>query len=877
MENNNLGSKKEDLIFQINNLKCKYPKKKKNQIINDKIVFKLDNLKIHRGKITIILGLSGSGKSTFLETIGLMTKTIQEGSKVEYFDNKFKSNDLLELWGKSQEEQDRLRKENFSFIFQDTNLMPNFSNVNNVALADLKDSNSHNLALEEVREKACLKLVSLGLPKHSILDSPKEISGGQRQRVAFSRAILPDFKVLFGDEPTGNLDFKHADYLMSFIREEIKTSNHQKSAIIVSHNIPLTIDHADEIMVLSKPNNGNKETFTILPENIFIRTEDDGWAIKQSNEKLSKNKLNSIIEAAISGKKTSNDEGECLEYANIEKNQNDQNGQHEKNRNTDSCSLTKIKLPWYVFGNICYKTSRILYKNSLDHRFTKLFFSEESEEFAGKRMKYFKRYMYLLLVVYLIIGVMNGVNKDLELKLTDPFINELDIPLEGSSKTIDKISSFVSSALLGDKEIKDRYKIDTAYKYTEAPFNILYNNSESDKGPAWSRSIVYNDPILKIITDSLKNNAYGRSFTNRFDYGVIVTKNFLKRFNYDTLSPWVLFPHKENHNFPLPVIAIVKELPGDRQDLIMTKGLWANYNHYTSELLTSESESVYILTNIPQGSEDDFINILKKSISEIGYNANEFEVYSYENIDAYKKLFEFSIDHGMFSNLKIADEFYERLMQTETMAAFIESNDLSLNDFVQSYSPENYNYNLNDIAEANRLEILLKGPERIIPFAKYIYKEIGIKLEMERVKNLETFNWVSNSLSFVLVVVILISTYAIIQFIFNIFNFLLFKIRKNIGTLKAFGITVNKLYSLMVIVFVFSGLFFTMAVSFILGLIINKYLITFSYFDNWVELLFFILPFVSIGGGLWWIIHKTHTDYFNQSPGDLIYDRINGK
>ncbi|NCC55709.1 MAG: ABC transporter ATP-binding protein, partial [Erysipelotrichia bacterium] len=249
MNTEKLSTKKDDIIFQIKDLKCKYPKKKG---VNEKIVFKLDNLEIQRGKVTIILGLSGSGKSTFLETIGLMTKTIQEGSQVIYFNDKQEDYDLLKIWGKSQDEQDLLRKENFSFIFQDTNLMPNFSNVNNVALADLKNSKNHNLTLKQVRKKACEKLQSFGLPKDSIDKSPKDLSGGQMQRVAFSRAVLPDFKVLFGDEPTGNLDFKHANYLMTFISDEIKGSDYQKSAIIVSHNIPLSIAHADEIMVLSR-------------------------------------------------------------------------------------------------------------------------------------------------------------------------------------------------------------------------------------------------------------------------------------------------------------------------------------------------------------------------------------------------------------------------------------------------------------------------------------------------------------------------------------------------------------------------------------------------------------------------------------------------
>jgi hypothetical protein len=131
----------------------------------------------------------------------------------------------------------------------------------------------------------------------------------------------------------------------------------------------------------------------------------------------------------------------------------------------------------------------------------------------------------------------------------------------------------------------------------------------------------------------------------------------------------------------------------------------------------------------------------------------------------------------------------------------------------------------------------------------------------------------------VLIMVIVISTYAIFQFLLNMFNFLLYKIRKNIGTLKAFGITVSKLYITLLCVFVYSGIIIVMVSWSIIGLpLINKFISpSFSFFSTSWEIFFFLLPFLTISGGLLRIIYKTRKEYFNQSPGDLIYDRINEK
>ena len=227
----------EKSIFKIRNLICSYNN------LND--VLLIDNLDILEGKITILLGESGSGKSTMLETLGLMNNTIKKGSSV-IFQPDNKSYDFYDLWANGKNnDMSLIRRKYFSFIFQDTNLMPNFTAYENISVTQMIEGTSKEDAIGNARRIAD----SLGL---SINETKKafEMSGGEKQRAAFIRAIAPKFTVLFGDEPTGNLDKKNASLLLSLLKDSIR--KHKKTAIIVSHDINLALEFGDTILVLKK-------------------------------------------------------------------------------------------------------------------------------------------------------------------------------------------------------------------------------------------------------------------------------------------------------------------------------------------------------------------------------------------------------------------------------------------------------------------------------------------------------------------------------------------------------------------------------------------------------------------------------------------------
>lgn len=284
-----------EILFDVHNLTCTYPK------INHKVL-EVEKLQIPVGKITFIIGISGVGKSTILETLGLMNNTIDNTKSDDKTAFKFYNPvtqkeepvgliNLVTNWSKNETKLAMHRKNHFSFIFQNTNLMANLSAFENVIVTQLLQNIEYEEALNNTKEilsKIDLKQIT---DEHKI----NEISGGQKQRLAFARAISTDFTVLFADEPTGNLDYSNAEELFKILRKEVVKNN--KTAIIVSHDISFAVDYADKIVYIQKQegtskndNNENfKYTYGLINTLYQYEKETDGW--KNGKESFSSAKL----------------------------------------------------------------------------------------------------------------------------------------------------------------------------------------------------------------------------------------------------------------------------------------------------------------------------------------------------------------------------------------------------------------------------------------------------------------------------------------------------------------------------------------------------------------------------------------------------------
>ena len=280
--NNNLP------IFSIRNLHCAY---RKNGEFT-KTVLHIKKLDVLRGKITVLLGKSGAGKSTILETLGLMNNTIAtdrnktaEKLKIVFSPTEELHFNIDELWqNDKQAELSDIRNEYLSFIFQNTNLMPNFTAYENICITQMLQNVPQNEAV--AKAKKMMQQIDLGE-----VDEQKqayELSGGQRQRIAFVRAITPRFTVLFGDEPTGNLDEITSNILMNMLAQNIR--EHHRTAIIVTHNIDLALKYADQIILITKDDVVDEQQGfgEILPQNQFLSIDKKAkkWQYEENGKRV---------------------------------------------------------------------------------------------------------------------------------------------------------------------------------------------------------------------------------------------------------------------------------------------------------------------------------------------------------------------------------------------------------------------------------------------------------------------------------------------------------------------------------------------------------------------------------------------------------------
>lgn len=182
------------------------------------------NVSIRKGEFVSIIGSSGSGKSTLLYVLSTLD-TDYEGHI--FLDGE-------DLSTKSKNELAAIRNEKIGFVFQFHYLLPEFTVLDNVMLPALKLAKYDD---ETIRKRALEKLDMLGL-RDQAEKKANRLSGGQQQRVAIARALINDPHIIFGDEPTGNLDSKNAQLVFDIFRELKEKYN--QTIMVVTHDMNLS-------------------------------------------------------------------------------------------------------------------------------------------------------------------------------------------------------------------------------------------------------------------------------------------------------------------------------------------------------------------------------------------------------------------------------------------------------------------------------------------------------------------------------------------------------------------------------------------------------------------------------------------------------------
>ena len=188
---------------------------------NKKVIDKI-NLVINKGEIVSIIGPSGAGKTTLLNLISTLDSPDKNNDSI------IKINDI-DVLNLNDTNLSKFRNTQIGFIFQFHELLPEFTALENVIIPAIIKGEKKNISINKAKNL----LETLGL-SNIINQFPSQLSGGEQQRVAVARALINDPKIIFADEPSGNLDSKSSDLLHKLffdLRDKLNIT-----FIIVTHN-----------------------------------------------------------------------------------------------------------------------------------------------------------------------------------------------------------------------------------------------------------------------------------------------------------------------------------------------------------------------------------------------------------------------------------------------------------------------------------------------------------------------------------------------------------------------------------------------------------------------------------------------------------------
>ncbi len=814
-------------VFEIRQLDCSY-----NGVSADKVL-SINNLDIKAGCITFLLGASGTGKSTLLETIGLMNNTIA-GGEVTFINEKERL-EFKKLWANATQLSE-VRKKHLSFIFQNTNLMENFTAYENISLSRMiKESKSELDVLAGAKD--LMKRVNLPESEVNETTLAVNLSGGQRQRIAFVRALNTGAHVLLGDEPTGNLDEANANELMKLIRSNLSSS---LSSIIVSHDINLALAHADEIVLITKDK--SKGFGEVLPENIFNRTQ---WeSLNQNDLSQFRNRIKALYQT-----------------------------------NVDS----------QIHQTVDQRISKSYYKN-----YFRLFLSKESKAIAGKNFSNLLVLCGILFFTFLAVGFANGCLDYLHKKLDSAFTNWLQISIPASRGSQEMINQIKNT--LDNDEFKNNYSYSTISSTKEFSLRVNYNNSNNIEYAKCRTLDIGKD--LSLINDYIlgpKNIVRGNN-ENLFkeDLSIIVTESFYKKLGYTEDDDYIYIrntivdttSHREIElRVPIPVRAIVRELPG-KNNIAVSEYFYPVYTNKIDDIfdLTRKNKNVQYVLYTDEKTAFEIKNQLNDYFQKLtAYEFNDPKIIANpgKHVASFKDGFDLTINLMEPFTSDVERQRFCSTLESESPlknAAFKQV--YNYDDAVASTSDYKYDF----------LSIYFSKLDSVRSFSDFIFNRFNdkdetsrnvIEVDLAKVKEKENFNFLSKITQIISYLVILFGTITISLFLFNLLKLHLSKVKMNIGTFMAIGLSNRdslKIYFTIILFFIIIGIILSSTVAYLTGLTIDTLLKQnftvesdvsyFILFDTYTYVTVVVIFLTSILVSSY-IINKM----LSKTPGDLIYNR----
>ncbi len=511
----------------------------------------------------------------------------------------------------------------------------------------------------------------------------------------------------------------------------------------------------------------------------------------------------------------------------------------------------------------------------------KLFVKREGKVVLGKHYSSLWLLTGVLTATLLAIAFSNASLNYLAFKMDDPFINWVDIKNNYAGNDFDHFEECLS-----DTTIQSAYGVE-GYQ-TDKYFYVLFTDKKKDSRNLKCRYFAsITTPLVQaILSDEnvIRNNRVDDTMLNNESYGVIITQDALSnKLKYEGEIPKYIYYRAHTNPeageefgvdiyddhyamVPVPVLAVVKRLPTN-MDMIGTKFFYLQ-NFAKAFNMDNASYSASLIYNIPDGMDtEDFA----KKLEDITTELTDASFYTLPHKELPKML---GIGRGRFVGLffdyddevdfAVNRQIHERIMneyQKKGIIRVYEYDELPHKDDTDDYISVHFG-NLNEISA----------------FQEFAKEKFNIDIEMSQINAKKNFNEVSimaNILSWTMIVFAII---CIILFIVNLLQSYFQKVKRNLGTFKAFGISNLELISIYVLIMVAMILAAT-ALSFTITLLIQEFLPllglmkddSFNYLCLWSPKTAYALAIIIIASVS--TVYKVMSALLKATPGDLIYDR----
>lgn len=827
---------RKELLFSIRNFTQSY---------GGKTVLNIPELDIYKDEFVVFLGKSGCGKTTLLETLSLMRRSYQdefESSQVIFYPDtkKRQSYEYSNLW-KDEESLSHIRSDYFSFMFQESVFFDELNAGKNLILPKIIQQNKNLSSHKEKEYKKNIyadieeQVELLNMPKSKLEEKTNIQSGGQNQRFAFIRASLPEYLVMFADEPTGNLDELNANQIFQWMVEAVKNSKQKSAALVVTHQKDLAVKYADRIVCIS-------ENGVIDENNIFTSEEFEG-------KKIWKNETDNSQQWRF------DDNGNNTDFFNI-----------LEDKITQQIESPEIKK---AVKQIDKKESNITKKKkNYQPTFVNFMQKHKSKDFKIR----FNNLYFLVLLIFLTIGLLAiGVSKhslnQLEKKMKDPYINWLSLtPLRQLSYEIYAIEDQLSSV-----EVMNKYNIQESFALTRFGLNFLNKEDFNKEELSFGEIVNVDEPVKdNSIVNKISEHLVGRMFEKNNEMGLVVTSDLLKRNNYNQDAEFI-FIRESDRKIPIPILGVADALP-HKNTFICTQGFhWAVMKR---ELIYEHKKEILLYANENKANlyKDNFIETIK----DVGFKPYSLRLTPFKK-DTIAKKDQFILKIGYVKDLSEWEKFANSSFDSLVSAVSVKTDDLK----AFRYYPlkERNTGNIENSFKRtfyNGISVQLKNLNKIVEFRKYLLKTFGYELSLESIENLENYNSVAALTNLLGISIIIIILFFLAIYVVYILYVHLHKIRKLLGLLLAFGASkksIKTIYQKIVFDFIVKTLLLGLLISFIyLQVIFNNNFELYSFlgYFNWMQLILIIGVIIVSVISAKYILSR----FLRHQPGDLIYDRL---